>query len=81
MTMKEQINCPLLRRKENDLKLPVNTVTIRSCLIEAKLSARSPCKAPLLKKCHVQNLLKFAKEHIDCKIVLFRTSGHRQYVI
>ena len=55
-------------------------------LIKAKLSARSPYKAPLLKKRHVQNRSKFAKEHIDwskrndeSKIVHFGSSG-RQYI-
>uniref|UniRef100_A0A8C1PLU4 Uncharacterized protein n=1 Tax=Cyprinus carpio TaxID=7962 RepID=A0A8C1PLU4_CYPCA len=44
------------RISKDDLKL----------LIEAKLSARSPRKGPLLKKRHVQNRLKsVAKEHID----------------
>ena len=32
------------------LKLPLSTVTIRRCLCEAKLLARSPCKVPVSKK-------------------------------
>ncbi len=47
---------------KESLKLPVSTVTIRRCLCEAKLSARSPRKVPLLKK---WKSLQFAKEHID----------------
>ncbi len=46
---------------KESLKLPVSTVTIRRCLCEAKLSARSPRKVPLLKK---WKSLQFAKEHI-----------------
>ena len=53
------------RKIKEDLKLPVSTVTIRRRLCEAKLSARSPRKVPLLKKRHVLNRLKFAKGHID----------------
>ena len=45
-------------------KFPVSAVTIR-CLCEAKLSARSSCKVPLLEKWHVLKRLQFAKEHID----------------
>ncbi len=40
------------------LKLPVSTVTIRRCLREAKLSARSPSKVPLLKKLRGYNVPK-----------------------
>ncbi|KAJ8349552.1 hypothetical protein SKAU_G00246820 [Synaphobranchus kaupii] len=82
------------RKIKDDLKLPVSAVTVRRRLIEAKLSARSPRKAPLLKKWHVQNRLKFAKEHInwpkkkwrnilwtdESKTVLFGYSGRRQYI-
>ena len=82
------------RKIKDDLKLPLSPVAVGRRLIEAKLSARSPCRAPLLKKRHAQNEFKFAKEHIDwskekcrnilwtdeSKIVLFEFSGHRQYV-
>ena len=51
------------RKIKDDLKLPVSAVTVRRRLIKAKLSARSLRKAPLFKKQHVQNRLKFAKEH------------------
>lgn len=47
---------------KESLKLPVSTVTIRRRLCEAKLTARSPRKVPLLKK---WKGYKFAKEHID----------------
>ena len=82
------------RKLKDYLKLPVSAVTVRRRLIAAKLSARSPRKAQLLKKRRVQNRLKFAKEHIDwpkekwrnilwtdeSKIVLFWPSGRRQHV-
>ena len=70
-------------------KLPVSAVIVRRLLIKAKLSARSPHKAPLLKKLHARNRLKHrCSEEKWCnilwtdesKIVLFRSSGHRQYV-
>uniref|UniRef100_A0AAY5EBN4 Transposase Tc1-like domain-containing protein n=1 Tax=Electrophorus electricus TaxID=8005 RepID=A0AAY5EBN4_ELEEL len=52
---------------KDGLKLPVSTVTIRSRLCEANLSARSPRKVPLLKKKKkdVLKRLQFAKEHMD----------------
>lgn len=79
---------------KEDLKLPVSTATIRRRLCEAKLSARSPRKVPLLKKRHVLKRIQFAKEHIDwpkekwrnilwtdeSKIVLFGSRGRRQFV-
>uniref|UniRef100_A0A8C4HQ14 Transposase Tc1-like domain-containing protein n=1 Tax=Dicentrarchus labrax TaxID=13489 RepID=A0A8C4HQ14_DICLA len=51
------------REIKEGLKLHVSTVTIRRCLCEAKLSARSPCKVPFLQKLHVLKRLRFAKEH------------------
>ena len=50
---------PIIASRKVNLKLPASAVTVRR-LIKAKLSARSPLKAPLLKKRHVQNRLKFA---------------------
>ena len=47
------------RKIKDHLKWPRSADTVRRHLIEAKPSARSPCKAPLLKN---QNWLKFAKE-------------------
>ena len=46
-------------------KLPVSTVTISRHLCEAKLSAKSPCKVPWLKKNDVLKRLQFAKEYSD----------------
>ena len=68
------------------LKLPLSTVTIRRCLCEAKLLARSPCKVPVSKKQHVLKRLQVAKEHTHilwtdkCKTVLFGSAGSRQFV-
>uniref|UniRef100_A0A4W4EXN6 Transposase Tc1-like domain-containing protein n=1 Tax=Electrophorus electricus TaxID=8005 RepID=A0A4W4EXN6_ELEEL len=45
---------------KDGLKLPVSTVTTRSHLCEANVSARSPLKVPLFKKRR-----EFAKEHMD----------------
>lgn len=70
------------------------TVTIRRRLCEAKLSARSPDKVPLLQTRHVLKRLQFAKEHIDWPkekwrhilwtdesvIVLFGSRARRQFV-
>uniref|UniRef100_A0A3B4ZG42 Transposase Tc1-like domain-containing protein n=1 Tax=Stegastes partitus TaxID=144197 RepID=A0A3B4ZG42_9TELE len=57
---------PMINSREikDGLKLPVSTVTIRRCLCEANLSARSPRKVPLLKK-DMLNRIQFTKEHID----------------
>uniref|UniRef100_A0A3Q0S1K1 Transposase Tc1-like domain-containing protein n=1 Tax=Amphilophus citrinellus TaxID=61819 RepID=A0A3Q0S1K1_AMPCI len=83
------------RVMRDSLMLPVSTVTIRRCLCEANLPARSPHKVPLYgRKRHVLKRLQFAKEHIDwpvekcrnilwtdeSKIVLFGTKGPRQFV-
>lgn len=79
---------------KQELYLQVNTSTIRRRLIEAKLPSRSPRKTPLLKKRHIQNRLKFAKEKVnwpiskwrnilwtdESKIVLFGRGGHRKCV-
>jgi hypothetical protein len=51
---------------DQSLKLPVSAVTIRRPLCEAKLSARSPHKVPLLKR-YVLLRLHFAKENIGLK--------------
>uniref|UniRef100_A0A665UXN1 Transposase Tc1-like domain-containing protein n=1 Tax=Echeneis naucrates TaxID=173247 RepID=A0A665UXN1_ECHNA len=60
------------RRLKEELGLPVSTVTIRQHLCEAKLPARSPRKVPFKKKKKdVLKRLEFAKQHTDCKIVLF----------
>uniref|UniRef100_A0A4W4E5F4 Transposase Tc1-like domain-containing protein n=1 Tax=Electrophorus electricus TaxID=8005 RepID=A0A4W4E5F4_ELEEL len=84
---------PMISSREikEGLKLPVNTATIRICLCEAKLSARSPSKVPLLQKQHVLKRLQFfAKEYNDwpkekwhniqwtdeSKIVLIGSKGH-----
>uniref|UniRef100_A0A673AAR4 Transposase Tc1-like domain-containing protein n=1 Tax=Sphaeramia orbicularis TaxID=375764 RepID=A0A673AAR4_9TELE len=52
------------RELKDGLKLPVSTVTIRGHLCEANLSARSPCRVPLLKKDMLKRI-QFAKEHIN----------------
>ena len=51
--------------QKDDLTLPVSALTVRRRLIEAKLSARSLRKAPLLRELHVRNRLKFDKELMD----------------
>ena len=62
------------RKIKDDLKLPVSAVTVRRHLIEAKLSARNPHKAPLLKKWHVQNRLQFGLKRKRCNILLIDES-------
>ena len=76
------------------LEVEVSASTIRRCLFEANLTARSPRKVPLLQKRHVLKRLQFAKEHIswpkekwrnvlwtdESKIVLYGSKGRRQYV-
>uniref|UniRef100_A0A8C6T6Z0 Transposase Tc1-like domain-containing protein n=1 Tax=Neogobius melanostomus TaxID=47308 RepID=A0A8C6T6Z0_9GOBI len=53
------------RMIKDSLKLPVSTVTVRRCLCEANLFARSPRKVPLLQKRHVLKRIQFSKEHIN----------------
>ena len=79
----ENMSEPMIssRVSKEGLKLPVSTATIRKCIREAKLSARSSCKGPLLEKQHVLKRLQSAKEHNDwpeekwSKIVLFGSRG------
>lgn len=79
---------------KSELNLVASPVTIRRRLVQANLKARSPRRVPLLNKKHVQKRLKFAQNHVswpltrwrnilwsdESKIVLYGTSGTRQYV-
>lgn len=79
---------------QQDLNLQVSSVTVRRCLREAKLYARTLRKVPYLTQRHVQRHLIFAKAHVDwpaykwrnilwideTRIVLFGSSGRRHYV-
>lgn len=83
-----------IKQIRDQLNLDVSNATISRRLRENNLFARSPRKVPLLTKKHVANRLKFAMEHknwpIDkfrnilwtdeSKIVLYGSSGSRQYV-
>lgn len=82
------------KKIKQDLDLTASAVTIRRRLIQSHLNGRSPRRVPLLKKTHVQRRLTFAHEHVswplkkwrnilwsdESKIVLFGSSGTRQYV-
>lgn len=82
------------KKIQQDLNLDVCTSTIRGRLREAKLNGRAPRKVPLLNKRHLKNRIRFAKMHLDwpaskwrnilwtdeSKVVLFGSSGLRQYV-
>lgn len=65
------------------LELPLTTVTIRRCLCEANLSARSPQKVPLLKKKTSLTILLSSVHRMwtdESKIVLFVSKCRRQFV-
>lgn len=79
---------------KEDLNLVASPVTIRRRLAQHNLKAKCPRRVPLLQKRHVQKRLKFANDYItwpiskwrnilwsdESKIVLFGSSGSRQYV-
>lgn len=79
---------------KKQLKLNVNTSTIRRRLIEAKLPGRSPRKVPLLSPKHIKARISFAEERVswpkekwrnilwsdETKINLFGSDKSRQYV-
>lgn len=53
------------RSIRDELDLPVSSRTVQRRLLEKKLVGRCPRKVPLLRPCHVQARLRFAKDHYD----------------
>jgi len=79
---------------KKDLNISAAITTVRSCLRDNKLYARSPRKVPLLTKKNIAKRIKFANQYVnwsqekwrnilwsdESKIVLFGGKGSRSYV-